>query len=94
MFNVSLIWKFVLERINEEHENKVKELEEYWQNEVSELRSTVEQVKEQMERDAQQKIECLIQQHRDELSKYFLFNPASLLLLNRTAVVAGYILSM
>lgn len=70
MYNVSLIWKFVLERINEEHETKIKDLEDHWQNEVALLRATVDQVKEQMERDAQQKIEALIQQHRDELSKY------------------------
>lgn len=70
MYNVSLIWKFVLERINEEHETKIQDLEEHWENEVAQLRATVDQVKEQMERDAQQKIEALIQQHRDELSKY------------------------
>lgn len=69
MYNVSLIWKFVLEQINEEHEKKITDLEEHWQNEVAQLRATVDQVKEQMERDAQQKIEALIQQHRDELSK-------------------------
>lgn len=69
MNNFSLIWKFIVDRINEEQENKIKELEEYWQNEVSQLRATVDQVKEQMEQDAQQKIEALIQQHRDELSE-------------------------
>lgn len=70
MYNVSLIWKFVLERINEENETKIKDLEDHWQNEVAQLRATVDQVKEQMEKDAQQQIEALIQQHRDELSKY------------------------
>lgn len=71
MIKVSSIWKFVLDRINEEQEKKIKDLEEYWQNEVSQLKATVDQVKEQMEKDAQQKIEALIQQHRDELSEYY-----------------------
>lgn len=71
MIKVSSIWKFVLDRINEEQEKKIKDLEEFWQNEVSQLKATVDQVKEQMEKDAQQKIEALIQQHRDELSEYF-----------------------
>lgn len=70
MYSVSLlIRKFIVDRINQEHEKKNRDLEEYWQNEVSQLRATVDQVKEQMENDAQQKIEALIQQHRDELSK-------------------------
>ncbi|XP_018561580.1 protein FAM184A isoform X2 [Anoplophora glabripennis] len=56
-----------LERINEENEKKLKEAEVYWQNQVSTLRATVELVKEQMEKESQQKIETLIQQHRTEL---------------------------
>lgn len=46
------------------------EVEEYWQTEVLELKAKVQQVKDQMERDAQQKIEAIIQQHRDALSKF------------------------
>lgn len=70
MYSVSLLIRnFVVDRINQEHEKQIRDLEEYWQNEVSQLRTTVDQVKEQMEKDAQQKIEALIQQHRDELSK-------------------------
>ncbi|KAJ8921978.1 hypothetical protein NQ315_008615 [Exocentrus adspersus] len=59
--------KSELERINEENEKKLKEVEVYWQNQVSTLRATVELVKEQMEKESQQKIEELIQQHRTEL---------------------------
>lgn len=70
MYSILLsIRQYVVDRINQEHETKIRDLEEYWQNEVSQLRATVDQVKEQMEKDAQQKIEALIQQHRDELSK-------------------------
>lgn len=57
------------ERINEENEKKLKDVEVYWQNQVSTLRATVELVKEQMEKESQQKIETLIQQHRTELGK-------------------------
>lgn len=55
------------EQINEENEKKLKDVEVYWQNQVSTLRATVELVKEQMEKESQQKIEMLIQQHRTEL---------------------------
>nr|CAI5848722.1 unnamed protein product [Callosobruchus analis] len=57
-----------LERINEEHESQLKELEEYWQNQVSSLRANLVLVKEQMEKEAQQRVETLIQQHRNELA--------------------------
>nr|CAH7735947.1 unnamed protein product [Callosobruchus chinensis] len=58
-----------LERINQEHESQLKELEEYWQNQVSSLRANLVLVKEQMEKEAQQKVETLIQQHRNELDE-------------------------
>lgn len=47
----------------------MKDAEVYWQNQVSTLRATVELVKEQMEKESQQKIEMLIQQHRTELGR-------------------------
>ncbi|KAJ8961883.1 hypothetical protein NQ318_021501, partial [Aromia moschata] len=58
-----------LEKINEEHEKKLKEVENCWHEEVNLLRSTLETVKEQMEKESQQKIEMLIQQHRNELGE-------------------------
>lgn len=60
---------FFSDRINEEHGNKIKEVEHYWQSQVSTLHKNLEIVKEQMERESQQKIETLIQQHRSELGK-------------------------
>ncbi|XP_017785670.1 PREDICTED: nucleoprotein TPR isoform X2 [Nicrophorus vespilloides] len=56
-----------IERINEEHDLRVKEVETSCQNQMSSLRTTLELVKEQMERESQQKIQSLIQQHRSEL---------------------------
>lgn len=55
------------ERVSEETEQKIKEIEECWQNKVTSLSNTLELVKEQMEKESQQKIESLIEQHRSEL---------------------------
>lgn len=57
----------ISDRINEEHEKKIKEVESACQNQVSSLRTTLELVKEQMARDSQQKLQNLIDQHRAEL---------------------------
>lgn len=57
------------ERINEENEKKIKEIETSWQNQVATLRLNLDLVKEQMERESQQKIQNLIEQHRTELGK-------------------------
>lgn len=70
MLTIYLIWRLILERINEEGQKKIEDLERYWNHEVTQLRATVDQVRDQMEKDAQQKIGNLIQQHRDELSEY------------------------
>ncbi|XP_044258104.1 protein FAM184A-like isoform X1 [Tribolium madens] len=56
-----------LERVSEETEQKIKEIEDCWQNKVTALSNTLELVKEQMEKESQQKIESLIEQHRSEL---------------------------
>ncbi|XP_015839059.2 protein FAM184A isoform X1 [Tribolium castaneum] len=56
-----------LERVSEETEQKIKEIEDCWQNKVASLSNTLEVVKEQMEKESQQKIESLIEQHRSEL---------------------------
>lgn len=45
----------------------MKEVETYWQNQIAAVKATLDLVKEQMERESQQKIEALIQQHRAEL---------------------------
>ncbi|XP_060524226.1 protein FAM184A-like isoform X2 [Cylas formicarius] len=56
-----------LEKLNLEHEDQIREIETMWQNKMSSLSSTLDAVKEQMEKESEQKIESLIQQHRNEL---------------------------
>lgn len=58
-----------IEQINAEHEERVREVEDHWQNQIAAVRSSLESAREQMERESQQKIEALIQQHRAELGK-------------------------
>jgi F0F1-type ATP synthase membrane subunit b/b' len=58
------------ERISEESEQKIKEIEVSWQNQVTSLNNTLDAVKEQMEKESQQQIESLIEQHRSELGKW------------------------
>lgn len=56
-----------------EHEKQLKDVESNWQLQVSSMRTTVELVKEQMEKESQQKMQMLIDQHRSELgTKYYL----------------------
>lgn len=43
------------------------EVEAYWQNQIAAVKASLDLVKEQMEKESQQKIEALIQQHRSEL---------------------------
>lgn len=47
----------------------MKEVEAHWQNQIAAVRASLDSVKEQMERESQQKIEALIQQHRAELGR-------------------------
>lgn len=54
-----------------ESDKKMKEVEAHWQNQVAAVRASLDSVKEQMERESQQKIEALIQQHRSELGSIF-----------------------
>ncbi|KAF5276036.1 hypothetical protein FQA39_LY00832 [Lamprigera yunnana] len=56
-----------LEKINAEHEKQLKEAESNWQLQLCTMRTTVELVKEQMEKESQQKMQDLIEQHRAEL---------------------------
>ncbi|XP_063909487.1 protein FAM184A isoform X2 [Zophobas morio] len=56
-----------LERISAETEKKIKEIEDNWQTQVTSLSNTLELVKDQMEKESQQKVESLIEQHRTEL---------------------------
>ena len=57
------------ERISAETEKKIKEIEDNWQTQVTSLSNTLELVKDQMEKESQQKVESLIEQHRTELGK-------------------------
>lgn len=64
----------IAEKINDENEQRLREVEIGWRNQVMTLRNTLEQVKEQIENEAQLKIQNLIQQHRTELgNKYIHF---------------------
>ncbi|KAG5862101.1 hypothetical protein JTB14_022823 [Gonioctena quinquepunctata] len=63
------IFKNIVERINADHKWQIEEFETYWKNQVNSLRASMETVKEQMEKESQQKIEFLIQQHRNELDQ-------------------------
>lgn len=58
-----------LERLTEEHEKKIKEIETNWQMQVTSTRTTLELVKEQMERDAEDKLQALDQHHRSQLGE-------------------------
>lgn len=63
-----------LEKITKEHEKQLKEVESNWQLQVSSMRATVELVKEQMEKESQNKMQMLIEQHRAELGKFVFHN--------------------
>ncbi|CAG9823515.1 unnamed protein product [Phaedon cochleariae] len=58
-----------IDRINLEHEMRVQETENYWKTQISSLRISLEAVKEQMEKESQQKMEGLIEQHRTQLDE-------------------------
>lgn len=60
---------FFVDRISVETEQKIQEIEDTWQSKVTSLSNTLEAVKEQMEKESQQKVESLIAQHRSELGK-------------------------
>lgn len=52
-----------------EHEQELREVENQWKSRLSDVTSNLEAVKEQLEKDAQQKMESLVEQHRLELGK-------------------------
>ncbi|XP_050311258.1 protein FAM184A-like isoform X2 [Anthonomus grandis grandis] len=56
-----------LEKINEEHQEQMTQLENHWKTKISDVSMNLEQVKEQVEKDAQHKMELLVEQHRNEL---------------------------
>ncbi|XP_018331433.1 protein FAM184A-like isoform X2 [Agrilus planipennis] len=58
-----------IERINAEHERNVKEIEANWQLQVNSMGSKLDLIKEQMEYEAQLKVQDLIDQHRADLDK-------------------------
>lgn len=60
----------LIERINDDSERKLKEVETAYQNQLCSLRTTLDLVREQMEHESQQKLQNLIAQHRAELGKY------------------------
>lgn len=54
-------------KMNLDHEQKMQEVEDEWKTRVVNVSANLEQVKEQIETEAQQKLEMLIKQHRKEL---------------------------
>lgn len=58
------------ERLNEEADRRVQQLEQNWQLQMSSTRATLELVKEQMERDAQDKMETLREQQQQKLGLF------------------------
>ncbi|KAL3277423.1 hypothetical protein HHI36_012771 [Cryptolaemus montrouzieri] len=58
-----------LENINRETEQRIKEVEFGWQQQATNLRKTLDMVKEQMEQESQHKIAMLIEKHRSELDQ-------------------------
>lgn len=50
-----------------EHEQQLREVENQWKSRLSDVTTNLEAVKEQLEKDAQQKMENLVEQHRLEL---------------------------
>jgi predicted secreted protein len=55
------------EQLNWESERKIQQLEQNWQLQMSSTRATLELVKEQMERDAQDRLDAAEEKHRKQL---------------------------
>jgi hypothetical protein len=58
------------EQLNWESERKIQQLEQNWQLQMSSTRATLELVKEQMERDAQDRLEAAEEKHRKQLGAH------------------------
>lgn len=56
-----------IEQLNWESERKIQQLEQNWQLQMSSTRATLELVKEQMERDAQNRLDSAEEKHRKQL---------------------------
>ncbi|XP_075222165.1 uncharacterized protein LOC142324914 isoform X9 [Lycorma delicatula] len=58
-----------IERITEEAERKLQQCELNWQQQVGSSRTTIELVKEQMQREAQEQLQALSEHHRRQLEE-------------------------
>jgi hypothetical protein len=58
------------EQLNWESERKIQQLEQNWQLQMSSTRATLELVKEQMERDAQDRLDAAEEEHRKQLGAH------------------------
>lgn len=58
------------EQLNWESERKIQQLEQNWQLQMSSTRATLELVKEQMERDAQDHLDAAEEKHRKQLGAH------------------------
>uniref|UniRef100_A0AAR5P062 Uncharacterized protein n=3 Tax=Dendroctonus ponderosae TaxID=77166 RepID=A0AAR5P062_DENPD len=65
-----------LDKLNAEHEQELKDIEEHWRRNMSDVSSNLEKAKEQLEKEGQQKMESLVEQHRGELGKHIIANIA------------------
>jgi hypothetical protein len=58
------------EQLNWESEKKIQQLEQNWQLQMSSTRATLELVKEQMERDAQNRLDAAEEKHHKQLGAH------------------------
>jgi hypothetical protein len=59
-----------VEQLNWESERKIQQLEQNWQLQMSSTRATLELVKEQMERDAQDHLDAVQEKHHKQLGAH------------------------
>ncbi|KAK7870470.1 hypothetical protein R5R35_000746 [Gryllus longicercus] len=58
-----------IEKLTEDNDRRVAQMEQTWQMQVTSTRTTLELVKEQLERDAQDRLEALERQHQRKLEE-------------------------
>lgn len=60
----------ISEQLNWESDRKIQQLEQNWQLQMSSTRATLELVKEQMERDAQDRLDAAEEKHHKQLGAH------------------------
>lgn len=69
----------ITEKLNAEHEQELKDIENHWRSKMSDVSSNLEKVKEQLEKEGQQKMESLVEQHRGQLGEHIIALPVTTL---------------